>query len=141
MEKKINRQLCSQCGLANCNNNPCVVFGKDNSPQDKIMKEIKDNPVTKEDVDSWVKDNSSQDKEKLRRVDSGLSDPPVNTLKTLKDLVRNCRFPGDPHILPDDLKQEAIRWIKHFSNNLEFNEARTVIWIEKFFNITSEDLE
>ncbi len=48
-----------------------------------------------------------------------------------------------PLIKRDDLKQEAIKWIKHFrgSEELKRDKSMVVDWIAGFFNITEEDLE
>ena len=86
-------------------------------------------------------------------------------LKTLKDfrtrsvMVFNCPDETDYDIIEaDNLKQEAIKWIKEFDrlplpinelehqkflNNFVFNnDTHYAIkdWIKHFFNITEEDL-
>ncbi len=63
-------------------------------------------------------------------------------LKTLKDL-KFGNIPGinEKVFFESKLKKEAIKWVKDFHKKFEFANVRTIIWIEKFFNITSEDLE
>ena len=70
-------------------------------------------------------------------------------LKTLKDMTIGCRTCG----LSIELKEEAIKWVKHYQAELKetirccgnYEEAAGVddkidSWIE-FFNITEEDLQ
>lgn len=58
-------------------------------------------------------------------------------LKTLKDLVRGVE---EIHtwISPDELKAEAIKWVKAIEEDIV--QAWTVLWIQEFFNITEEDI-
>ena len=83
-------------------------------------------------------------------------------LKTLKDLtwINSCEFEMDEEdkmmengmIWSHDLKQEAIKWIKHYIKTngiikkLAFDNSKDEIeskieWIKHFFNITEEDLK
>ena len=77
------------------------------------------------------------------------------TLKTLKDLeggIGNAEYfhrediePTNDYnkvVLVDELKQEAIKWIKSLCSGWEFEDIKAVYgdWI-KFFNITEEDLK
>jgi len=70
-------------------------------------------------------------------------------LKTLKDMgfVRkdvNIRVINEP-----ELKAEAVKWVKHFQNNIKETddfELKTVnhgsvMVLKDFFNITEDDLE
>ena len=71
----------------------------------------------------------------------------MTELKTLKDL--KGRFPNWSInvISAIQLKQEAIKWVKHIikSKNLGslyiIRDAEDIKWIKHFFNITSEDLK
>ena len=82
-------------------------------------------------------------------------------LKTLKDL----EIVQDGHYYLQDLKQEAIKWIKHIEKDIEEIEEELfkrrsksplvrvslsdipqgfrdqITWIKMFFNITEEDLK
>jgi len=76
------------------------------------------------------------------------------TLKTLKDLTPvktgkyellklNC---GKDFVPIDELKAEAVKWIKGFDNSTDFEGftdygGEITSWIKHFFNITEEDLE
>ena len=70
-------------------------------------------------------------------------------LKTLKDLATEEEI-GNPreHIIREsELKQEAIKWVKHW-RSIDQHCVTCDIWNEKrqddmmhFFNITQEDLE
>jgi len=61
-------------------------------------------------------------------------------LKTLKDIRRCGEFQDD--IMPEDLKQEAIKWVKEFETPNDKNYYGTVEeWIKHFFNLTEEDLK
>ena len=85
-------------------------------------------------------------------------------LKTLKDLKwrsPNIKERIDLAILPSgvkpkndwfvcegNLKQEAIKWVKHLYNNENYNNNNlrgfaygSIEWIKHFFNITEEDLK
>jgi len=57
-------------------------------------------------------------------------------LKTLKDLIHYNR----KYIHKEDLKQEAIKWIKDFQRDK--SEVINPVWaFRKFFNITEKDLK
>jgi hypothetical protein len=59
-------------------------------------------------------------------------------LKTLKDLKQeHWEGQGDFFVEEKDLKQEAIKWVKHFRDLCLFGEAKG---IGTFFNLTDEDL-
>ena len=65
-------------------------------------------------------------------------------LKTLKDITnRFARFKQDKeshwYIREDDLRQEAIKWIKSLSTSKERDFWKQQ-WFE-FFNLTEEDLK
>jgi len=67
-------------------------------------------------------------------------------LKTLKDITGN-QEKEFALIRPDELKKEAIKWVK-FQQDIQIhnpnyaNEYRLNIqWIKNFFNITEEDLK
>lgn len=75
----------------------------------------------------------------------------MTELKTLKDfdftlVDENGEYEG----LRDELKQEAIKWIKKEEERREFREHKgystsecncIINWIKHFFNITEEDLK
>ncbi len=70
-----------------------------------------------------------------------------NKLKTLKDIEVRCDFnhitedyEDTDYIHIDDLRQEAIKWVKHF-RKFRINSKHTMENdFTKFFNITEEDL-
>ena len=70
-------------------------------------------------------------------------------LKTLKDLkFINMRISIDKGIEKlydgDDLKQEAIRWLRHFQSGdikTDLQREGIIEFILNFFNITDEDLK
>ena len=80
-------------------------------------------------------------------------------MKTLKDFPERVAWFKEISVIPrEDLKQEAIKWIKEF-DRLEINNLNTPLelqdfedddvggfyevrnWIKHFFNITDEELE
>lgn len=67
----------------------------------------------------------------LTREDSKLP------LKTLKDIDINYRTSRGTY--ENILRQEAIKWIKHFNDDIA--SAYTKDWIKYFFNLTEEDLK
>ena len=68
-------------------------------------------------------------------------------LKTLKDLQWDESGKGDYMVDGNELKKEAIKWVKFQVDIQEHNpryanEYRLNIqWIKNFFNITEEDLK
>lgn len=79
------------------------------------------------------------------------------SLRTLKNCVWNC---NDKEQLVDDLKKEAIKWIKEIERVKEWEEINNYDWelrfianrteegrvymvwlLKHFFNITEEDLK
>lgn len=55
------------------------------------------------------------------------------TLKTLKDLKLNWR-------IEDPIKEEGKKWLKHYNNETDFKEYRSVIWfIKNFFNLGDDE--
>ena len=87
-----------------------------------------------------------------------------NELKTLKDIkIRKPKAFELPYLdwYKEELKQEAIKWIKEFDKNIlkssddancPYCERRLgrpgneemlirIVWIKHFFNITDEDLK
>lgn len=75
----------------------------------------------------------------------------MSDLKTLKDLKgivisREAKFAapeafGD-FIHKSELKQEAIKWIKHLLHTQDWKTSNnTIFWIKDFFNITEEELK
>lgn len=63
----------------------------------------------------------------------------MTELKTLKDLDQNCDNYGCGGNTPiEPLRQEAIKWVKHFEKNLNYESFGFFI---KFFNITEEELK
>ena len=62
----------------------------------------------------------------------------MTKLKTLKDIDWD-----EPHLMVEELRQEAIKWIKHNMNRdkiIEFDRGAIDI-MRVFFNITEGDLE
>lgn len=70
----------------------------------------------------------------------------MDDLKTLKDLVLRTS-PTDDEVVKMVLKQEAIRWVKHWRTiddhyiKCEVTHARSCDDFQYFFNITEEDLK
>ena len=87
----------------------------------------------------------------------------MSDLKTLKDMeYSNYEQSHNKTIYIDDLKQEAIKWIKHIDFRCSYNHVieldhmnltdeeieetkmcseEVICWIINFFNITKEDLK
>ena len=67
----------------------------------------------------------------------------MKELKTLKDMgLRNERRKikfGHWYIDGDELKAEAVKWIKEFEKKPFNGEAK--IWFMKFHNLTEDDLK
>lgn len=73
----------------------------------------------------------------------------VDELKTLKDFITDEDDPAVAY--NNDLKQEAIKWIKAIDNRMEIGGAFDEFshdgssdipdWIKHFFNIKEEDLK
>ena len=59
-------------------------------------------------------------------------------LKTLKDLNLACGEDIDDAVYIDELKAEAIKWVKHWKKYSYNNKADAIM---EFFNITEEDLD
>ena len=57
-------------------------------------------------------------------------------LKTLQDLNREIEITNS--VNTEELKAEAIKWVKSLSN---YDERPTIDWIKHFFNITEENLK
>ncbi len=63
-----------------------------------------------------------------------------NTLRTLKDFIFKVDSDGNVCNL-DELKAEAIKWVKN-GKGIGNNDSRAINrWIKHFFNITEEDLK
>jgi hypothetical protein len=64
----------------------------------------------------------------------------LKTLKDLQDVTNPCMKCGSIQcaICYDDLKLEAIRWLKADKSNFYSREGmdETKLWIKEFFNIT-----
>ena len=82
----------------------------------------------------------------------------MTELKTLKDIIpeqsqKSLRQIGKTGMsiqaesIKQELKQEAIKWMKHIEKESDnwMSEGKTRLslykWIQKFFNITEEDLK
>ena len=84
----------------------------------------------------------------------------MNQLKTLKDLSYGLNKIPNSHCNPNELKQEAIKWIKvkikhiedHSHEKFDWNKSYMdctqcrnrfvqIAWIKHFFNITEEDFK
>jgi hypothetical protein len=70
----------------------------------------------------------------------------MSELKTLKDI--NFLVPGNfterklgNKYIKDELKQEAINWLKSYSPFLNDCNGAVDEWIKHFFNISDEDLK
>ena len=64
-------------------------------------------------------------------------------LKTLKELDKGIL---SEQVLISQLRQEAIKWIKHIQKNnspvyLDDFDLGKIGWIKHFFNITEEDVK
>lgn len=67
----------------------------------------------------------------------------MQKLKTLKDMIRKSRWDrtGGENLSSIDLRQEAIKWIKHTRKHIEGFPTPVENWIKTFFDITEEDLK
>ena len=75
----------------------------------------------------------------------------VKELKTLKDIIKDNKRPfyaGDL-VHREDLRQEAINWVKGFRQSQRKNKKQdreyvkkemVIIWIKKFFNLKDGEL-
>ena len=59
-------------------------------------------------------------------------------LKTLKDIPITCK---DNHLYHNELKAEAIKWVKHYRKRKCRGDKHKAEGFKHFFNITEEDLE
>jgi len=68
----------------------------------------------------------------------------MNELKTLKDIQLE-KIHMNTRINTDDIRQEAIKWIKEELDDdytSEFSECDSIInWIKHFFNISDKELK
>lgn len=77
----------------------------------------------------------------------------MSKLRTLKDIARLYKLDESP--FEDEIRQEAIKWVKEFKKNVfkikiypELRVSKTystgqlnkIEWIKHFFNITEKDL-
>ena len=71
-------------------------------------------------------------------------------LKTLKDMGKPVTYTDSTttwEIIQDNLRQEAIKWVKDMQQNpgshtvYEKTPYETIEWIKHFFNLTEEDLK
>lgn len=69
----------------------------------------------------------------------------MNKLKTLKDMKIGyavCKNKwGAPAVRLDELRYEAVKWIKSEELQCSDGDHHTKEWITHFFNITDEDLK
>jgi len=72
----------------------------------------------------------------------------MKTLKTLKDIDWSFEIEGDLECVRDELKQEAMKWLKYYRVHatsgvkpLEVLAGHKINFIIEFFNIEKEDLE
>ena len=73
----------------------------------------------------------------------------MSKLKTLKDIEPVHCYECEGNINPENLKSEAVKWVKKLSRELEFAKSTKKIdklayvteFIKHFFNLTKEDLE
>jgi hypothetical protein len=61
------------------------------------------------------------------------------TLRTLKDIKRGALHKG--WIDEKELRQEAVKWVKHFLSLSNQNYSPRVIAFMDFFNLTEEELK
>ena len=59
-------------------------------------------------------------------------------LQTLKDLEHLT--PHDCDTSAEELRAEAVKWVKHIDKNWVKPNKRAITFIEVFFNLTEEDL-
>ena len=59
--------------------------------------------------------------------------------KTLKDIEVD-KVTMYKYALSKDLRQEAIKWVKHLEETKQFGTG-AIAWIISFFNLTEEDLK
>jgi hypothetical protein len=84
---------------------------------------------------------------KCKKFKPQITEPDTGKLKTLKDINEYSRVTAeaefDRWVKVEDLKQEAIKWVKHLDLEKEqWNYClHHVEWIKHFFNITEEDLK
>lgn len=73
----------------------------------------------------------------------------MTELKTLKDIrvLWNSEQSPEAYAVLQDIRLEAIKWIKDIRENLDYNIPNKckdtiglICWIKHFFNITEEDL-
>lgn len=76
----------------------------------------------------------------------------MTELKTLKDLWMIdgkkpvMTYTNEDVVFVEDLRQEAIKWVKKGMEDYEIEEHREIdaaitLWIKTFFNITEEELK
>jgi DNA phosphorothioation-dependent restriction protein DptG len=72
----------------------------------------------------------------------------MTDLKTLKDLDCYEKHKGEnwktlkrPEEILRELRQEAIKWVKHLAKSELIEDNDKVNWIMHFFNITEEELQ
>lgn len=63
----------------------------------------------------------------------------MSELKTLKDLKEKHGIFGPDYVGLKEIKAEAMKWIKHFNDDLK--SAYTKEWIKCFFDLNEEDLK
>ncbi len=61
-------------------------------------------------------------------------------MKTLKD-IEIRKIATRTYCFSDELKQEAIKWIKNWNQINKKDNANMIYAFENFFNITEEDLK
>ena len=61
----------------------------------------------------------------------------MSELKTLKDMLAE---PQLSYISKEALKQEAIKWVKHYDCVFSTDD-HPIFFIKEFFNLTDEDLK
>ena len=64
----------------------------------------------------------------------------MTKLKTLKDLIRG-ETEINTFVYPNELKQEAIKWVKYYQKKRQIGMLDMIWWIKHFFNITEDDLK
>ena len=63
-------------------------------------------------------------------------------LKPLKDIQKPIRNDEGNCVRVEELRAEAVNWIKEFPQELTpYLHESTVAWIKHFFNLTEEELK
>ena len=64
----------------------------------------------------------------------------MTKLRTLKDIQEEFIDEHNNYIV-DELRAEAIKWVKELESYDSKESLRIIMWIIKFFNLTEDDLK